>query len=99
MSVSKAQKMAQQKYNQKAYDQVLIRVKKGKREEYRLAAEARGVGLMEMFRLGVEEYIQNHEPCYNAETIQAIEEAERGEGLSRTFTTVDELMEDLMSDA
>ena len=37
--------------------------------------------------------------CYNEETRQAIEEVERGEGLSRTFTSVDELMEDLMSDA
>lgn len=60
MTVSKAQKMAQQKYNQKSYDQILIRVKKGKREEYRLAAEARSLGLMELFRISVEEYIANH---------------------------------------
>ena len=35
----------------------------------------------------------------NEETIEAIEEAEKGIGLSRTFDTVDELMKDLMSDA
>ena len=36
--------------------------------------------------------------CYNDETRAAFEEAERGEGLSRSFTTVDELMEALTSD-
>ena len=37
--------------------------------------------------------------CYNDETRQAIEEVERGEGLSQTFTSIDDLMKDLMSDA
>ena len=37
--------------------------------------------------------------CYNAETLQAIEEVERGEGLSRTFTSIEELMEDLTGNA
>lgn len=37
--------------------------------------------------------------CFNEETRQAIEEVEHGIGLSRTFNSVDELMEDLMSDA
>lgn len=37
--------------------------------------------------------------CYNEETRQAIEEVERGEGLSRTFTSVDDLVKDLMCDA
>ena len=35
----------------------------------------------------------------NAETRQAIEEIEQGIGLSRTFHSTDELMEDLMRDA
>lgn len=35
----------------------------------------------------------------NATTLKAIEEAERGEGLSRTFNSVDELLEDLNNDA
>ena len=30
--------------------------------------------------------------CCNEETRQAIEEVERGEGLSRTFTSIDDLM-------
>ena len=60
MSKSNAQKIAQQKYDQKAYDQILIKVRKGKREEYRLAAEEMGLGQMELFRRGVEEYIANH---------------------------------------
>ena len=47
-------------YKKENYDQILIRVKKGKREEYRLAAEEMGLGQMELFRRGVEEYIANH---------------------------------------
>lgn len=35
---------------------------------------------------------------YNAETIQAIEDARNGIGLSREFTSVADLMEDLDSD-
>ena len=62
MAVSKAQKLAQQKYNQKTYDQIIIRVKKGLRDEYKLAADMRGLGLMEMIRLAIAEYIQNHDP-------------------------------------
>lgn len=37
--------------------------------------------------------------CYNDATKQAIEEVARGEGVSRTFHSIDELMKDLMSDA
>ena len=37
--------------------------------------------------------------CYNSETIAAIEEVERGEGLSQTFISIEELLEDLTSDA
>lgn len=62
MSASKAQKLAQQKYNQKAYDQIIVRVKKGIRDEYKSAAEARGLGFMEMIRRAIDEYIQNHSP-------------------------------------
>lgn len=60
MAVSEAQKMAQIRYNAKTYDQVLVRVKKGKRDEYRKEAELRGLGLMEFFRQAAEEYISNH---------------------------------------
>ena len=37
-------------------------------------------------------------PIPNAETIKAIEDARNGIGLSRGFTSVEELMEDLDSD-
>lgn len=62
MPRSKAQRLAQNKYDQKTYDQILIRVKKGRREEYKQAAALRGVGFMEMIRLAIDEYIANHEP-------------------------------------
>lgn len=38
------------------------------------------------------------EPVPNAETLQAIRDARRGVGLSRGFTSVKELMEDLDAD-
>ena len=96
---TKTQILANARYRDKSYDVISFSVKKGKRNDYKNLAEERGLSLSMLIQKSIEEYIQNHEPCYNAETIQAIEEAERGEGLSRTFTTVDELMEDLMSDA
>ena len=65
MTVSKAQLIAQQKYNSKNLDSVTFRVKKGKKEEYKEAAEVRGLGFMEMIRLAIEEYIANHEPIKN----------------------------------
>jgi len=62
VAVSKAQMIAQQKYNEKNLDMITFKVKKGKKAEYKQAAEARGLGFMEMIRLAIEEYIQNHEP-------------------------------------
>ena len=41
--------------------------------------------------------IKRDEP--NAETKKAIEDVERGIGLSRKFSSVDELLEDLLKDA
>lgn len=62
MTVSKAQLIAQQKYNSKNLDSITFRVKKGKKEEYKEAADTRGLGFMEMIRLAIEEYIANHKP-------------------------------------
>ena len=42
---------------------------------------------------------ENKLECYNDETKAAIEEVERGEGLSRPFTSIDDLIKDLMDDA
>lgn len=47
-------------YKKENYDQILVRVKKGKKEEYKQAADDFGLGQMELFRIAVEEYIQNH---------------------------------------
>lgn len=47
-------------YKKENYDQILVRVRKGKREEYRQAADEMKLGQMELFRIAVEEYIQNH---------------------------------------
>lgn len=73
MPVSKAQRLAQQKYNAKAYDQILFRVYKGKRDEYKQAAEERGIGFMELIRLAIEEFIENHpvkkSPARQAEVV------------------------------
>lgn len=53
-------KTTNQIYKETNYDQILVRVKKGKREEYRQSAKDLGLGQMEMIRLAVEEFIQNH---------------------------------------
>lgn len=45
MAYSEAQNRATQKYNKKAYDQLAIRVPKGKREEYNEYAAKRGLSL------------------------------------------------------
>jgi len=60
MSRTDGEKISRQKYESKAYDQILIKVKKGKREEYRQSAELIGLGQMEMIRRAIEEFIANH---------------------------------------
>ena len=60
MARKKGQNISQQRYNDQNYDQILFRVKKGKKAEYKQAAEDRGIGLMELARRGIEEYIENH---------------------------------------
>ena len=48
MAYSPAQNRANQKYQNKAYDRLAVRVKKGKREEYKQAAEKNGESLAGM---------------------------------------------------
>ena len=48
------------RYREKAFDSISFTIKKGKREEYKEAAKARGLGLAELFRIGADEYIENH---------------------------------------
>ena len=57
---SMAQMRATIKYRNNNYDRIELNVKKGKKEEYKKAAEAQGIGLMELARRGIEEYIANH---------------------------------------
>lgn len=47
-------------YKKANYDQILIRVKKGKQQDYRQAADTLGLGQMEMFRRAVDEFIARH---------------------------------------
>lgn len=49
-------------YKKANYDQILIRVKKGKQADYREAAAALGLGQMELFRQAVDEFIARHSP-------------------------------------
>ena len=47
-------------YKKTKYDTILFRVKKGKADDYRQAAEDLGIGFWALIQSGVEEYIQNH---------------------------------------
>ena len=47
-------------YKKANYDNILVRVKKGKKEEYQQVADDFGFGQAEMFRLAIEEFIANH---------------------------------------
>lgn len=60
MSRTEGEKISRQKYESKAYDQILLKVRKGKRAEYKAAADEFGLGQMEMIRLAVEEFIERH---------------------------------------
>ena len=51
---------ANRRYREKHLDRIEFTVSKGKKEEYKRAAEVRGIGLMELARRGIEEYIENH---------------------------------------
>ena len=60
MAVSKARIKANNQYRDKTFDRMELIVKKGKKAEYKQAAEGFGIGLMELARRGIEEYIANH---------------------------------------
>ena len=60
MPRTEAQKLARANYDAKAYDQILVRVKKGKREEWKQAAAERNIAYAELIRRGADEYIANH---------------------------------------
>ena len=56
----KSQTLATDKYNAKTYDSIIFRVKKGKRDEYKKAAELRGLSLAGMIKSAVDEFLNNH---------------------------------------
>ena len=60
MAVSQAKILAQMRYNAKTYDRMTLEVKKGMKDFYKQQAKSRGIGLMELFRRGADEYIANH---------------------------------------
>ena len=57
---SQARLAANRRYREKAIDRVVVEVRKGMKDTYKQSAEIRGIGLMELFRRGADEYIQNH---------------------------------------
>lgn len=60
MAVTKERIKANNQYRDRTFDRLELIVKKGKKAEYKQAAEVRGIGLMELARRGIEEYILNH---------------------------------------
>ena len=57
---SQARLAANARYREKAIDRVVVEVRKGMKDFYKQEAKSRGIGLMELFRRGADEYIQNH---------------------------------------
>lgn len=56
MPVSEARKRANAKYTSKAYEQIAVRVKKGKRDLYKQRAEAEGLSLAAYIETALEYY-------------------------------------------
>lgn len=56
----RSQTLATNKYNAKTYDSIIVRVKKGIRGEYKLAANLRGLSLAKLITTAVEEFLNNH---------------------------------------
>ena len=60
MAKSLAQKMANRRYRDKVYDQITIEVPKGKRDEYKAAADDLQMTFKSLVQSGIEEYIAKH---------------------------------------
>ena len=52
--------MSDYEYKKTKYDSILFRVKKGKADDYRQAAQDLGIKFWDLIQAGVEEYIANH---------------------------------------
>lgn len=55
MTVRKSQIKATAKYNQKNYDVVSVRIKKGKKEKYKQLADSKGVSLAQLVQSVLDE--------------------------------------------
>lgn len=58
--MSTAKKVYDANYLKANYDNIVLRVKKGKHAEYKQAAENFGISLRELLQSGVEEFIASH---------------------------------------
>lgn len=59
MALTEARKKANEKYNAKAYDQIKIVVKKGRREELKAHAEKQGESLNGFINRAIKETIEH----------------------------------------
>lgn len=71
MAVSEAQRRAQKKYDKANFDLINFKIRKGKRELYKAAADELKLSLSRLLQLGAEEYIVNHA---GAEFVKALQE-------------------------
>lgn len=62
MPYTAAQKRANKKYKEKAYEQIAIRVRKGKREEYKRFAESTGESLAGLITRLLDEEMKRRAP-------------------------------------
>ena len=58
MPVSEARRRANEKYNAKAYDQILLRVKKGKKEVIQAHADSRGESMAAFITRAIQETME-----------------------------------------
>lgn len=58
MAISKAQQKAVDRYNAKTYDNITLRVKKGKKEEIQAHADARGESINSFINRAIDETME-----------------------------------------
>lgn len=82
-----------------------IKIDRALKEESQTLFESLGLSMSTAVNMFLRQAVREQaipfrvgEPIPNSETLQAIRDARRGVGLSRGFSSVDELMEDLDAD-
>lgn len=61
--------LAKDKYNDKTYDQLSIRVPKGLRDRYKQLAAERGLSLAALMVKSIDEYVSKHPPLADSNLI------------------------------